>query len=545
MRRNLPGWVRRKVNADRAKKAEKSGRPPYGPAILPRVLEEYLERKLDNWLWLKKEPKEALERVAQEEGAEFHTKPFKHQLVCFLIALWQKNFLFFLDMGAGKTKLVLDLVRHHKKSKKDFRCLVLVPAPVNTQSWMDEIEIHAPDLVGVQMIGAAMDRINMIDQEGDVWVMNYHGLMVFTTTVEGKRGPKSHAHQINPKWAQQFAELFDMVVFDESHKMLGNRDSLYYRMCKKIGKYIPRRLALTGTPFGKDPVRLWAQYDIVDHGETFGLLGVFRAAFYTAKAGFYGGVDWKFDEAKKERLHLITQNKSIRYEDWEWGDVPDLIKQKLRFKLPEEAEEYYRRYLDILRKAKGNVSEIENSFLRMRQIAAGFLNVRVEDEKSVIEFPYNPRLELLETVVDEMPGDRKMMIAHHFVRSGDYITQMLSRKKLKWSRLGGKSKDPVGQIRRFQEDDSYRFLVIQTESGGGSGLNPQKVCNYLTFYESPLNPSDRKQIFKRVSRTGQERKVHLVDIVCATKGSVDEGILASLESGENLFDSILRGRSKL
>ncbi|MEO0248283.1 MAG: DEAD/DEAH box helicase [candidate division WOR-3 bacterium] len=520
------------------KRTRTEARRRVGPVILPRVIEAFLTRELEDYSWIKQCPREELYEDIPE-GA-FHTEPRLHQLACYTLGRYKPQFLFLLDMGAGKTKIILDIFRHRKLEGKVRRLLVLVPSAVNADGWMEQIAEHTPDLKGLPLLGDKAERLELLKEEADVFLLNYDGLQSYVTSLSGK---KREGRIINYSAAHKFARLFDMVVFDESH-LIGNKKSLRFRMCNILSDEINYRYAMTGTPFGRDPEKLWAQFYLVDRGETLGTtLGLFRAAFFTAKENYWGGIDYTFDKSKEQLLHRMIQHRSIRYNELEFSDMPKISRQVHRLSFPGTTEEYYNKVLAELRQSKGDVRAIENAFIRMRQVTAGFLRVSDDEgNKSDVRFYSNPKLEQLETLLDGVIEEEKVIVFHEYIPSGDMICSMLDTKKIKYARVGGKVKDPVASMKRFMEREDCRVLVMNYKSGGGAGLNLQKVCRRLVYYESPVSPIVRKQTEKRISgglRTGKHR-VFIHDLVIAN--SVDETILRFLKQGKDLFDAICEGK---
>ncbi len=530
-------WWRKRARAESRKKRRHAG-----PVVLPAVIEKFLTRELEDHSWIKQCSKEDL--YEDIPAGAFFTDPYLHQLACYTLGMHKPEFLFLLDMGAGKSKIVLDVFRHRKALGKASKLLVLVPAAVNTEGWMEQIEEHAKGLRGVQLLGDKQDRLDLVRQEADVFLLNYDGLQSYMTKLSGKKG---EGRKIDYKTAHRFAQLFDMVVFDESH-LIGNRASLRFRMCNILSDEITQRYAMTGTPFGRDPEKLWAQFFLVDRGETLGTtLGMFRAAFFTAKDNYWGGVDYTFDKSKEQLLHQVIQHRSIRYNELEFSDMPKVSRKVHRLSFPGSTEEYYSKVLAELRFAKGDLVATENAFIRMRQVCGGFLRVKDEEssEKTDVSFYSNPKLEELESILDGVVENEKVIVFHEFIPSGDMICAMLDRKKIKYARVGGKVKNPVDSMKRFVGREDCRVLVMNHKSGGGAGLNLQKVCRRLVYYESPVSPIVRKQTEKRISgglRTGKHR-VFIHDLVIAK--SVDEAILGFLKQGKDLFEAICEGKVKV
>lgn len=511
-----------------------------GPIILPRAVEAFRNRRLESYDWAKNCGRTELTRELRD--VQFHgEKPWLHQLACLALLLSLPQFLLFLDMGAGKTRVVLDALWHRKVK----RALVLVPSSTNIPGWIDQVRAHRPELKVAALEGAGAERrellAQLVDNGSDLFLLNYDGLLSYMTRL--KRG---EGREVDHAQAEQFARLFDAVVFDEIH-LVGNRNALRFRMCAMLSRAAGIRYGLTGTPFGRNPEKLWSQFYLIDHGETLGpTLGMYRAAFFSAKENYWGGMEYSFDERYAELLRRTLRNRSIRYTDRELPDLPACVRRPHRLVFAAEAEEQYRKALADLRAARKarSVRELVNSFLRARQVCAGFLSVMDEEseERLRVQFSRNPKLEELESLVDSLPEDEKVMVFHEFVLSGDAICNMLTRKKVKWARVGGgiKGNRPAQAMRAFLGNPQVRVLVANNHSGAATGINPQYICRRIVFYDSPVDPIVRQQAESRVLRSGQERHVYLHDLVMA--GGIDEVVLGFIKEGKDLFKAIIDGK---
>lgn len=72
--------------------------------IAKTAVKTFLDKKLEDWSWVKDltldDMLNELEIIAPK--FRFKTLPFKHQLACFIIGIYNPMFLFLLDMGLGK-----------------------------------------------------------------------------------------------------------------------------------------------------------------------------------------------------------------------------------------------------------------------------------------------------------------------------------------------------------------------------------------------------------------------------------------------------------
>lgn len=511
-----------------------------GPVVSQAEVDAYFNRKLDRHDWIKK-----LSRSELLEGLPkgcFVTKPRLLQLACFNIGIERKQFLFLLDMGAGKTKLTLDLFRYHKRFSGLRSALIIAPRDISLQTWIDEIKLHAPDLTYSVLLGSAKRRIAALKNEADLYLINYPGLQTFVTSLRPKPRSKKMHRQIDSKRLLKFAQRFDGLALDESHK-IGHHRSVVSRIVRSMSKHIDIRYGLTGTPFGRDPTNLFPQFMAIDHGETLGTsLEAFHVAFFTPHENYWGGLQWEFKARRSLRLHKMMQHRSIRYSDDEFSDVPPSTKQVLHVPLPREAQDQCAALARAVRAAKGNVKEYKNAFIRMRMAASGFLAVKTDlGERLQIRFKTNPKMEAMRELAESIPDERKLIIFHEFILSGDMLCEMLTELKLRYARLGGKRHgiDQRSELKKFLHDPKVRFMVGQNEVVHAS-LNPQHVCSYGVFYETPTSPIVRQQAEKRLIRQGQKHHVHFYDL-CA-RPSIEEKLLEYLQEGKDLFDGIVQGR---
>ena len=141
-------------------------------AILSRqALNEYLDRELESFVWMKRLRRLGIEREIESLRVRpvFKTRPWLHQLVCFYIGICRPEFLFLLDMGLGKSKILADLITQAQREKRLDRALITVPNVINMSSWSDDLEKHSdlePWACDVESIESKWERLS--NPKGDV-----------------------------------------------------------------------------------------------------------------------------------------------------------------------------------------------------------------------------------------------------------------------------------------------------------------------------------------------------------------------------------------
>ena len=511
------------------------------------AIKKFLSRELESFDWIKslgrKELLAAVDELEPKPQFVGPYKPYQHQLVAFLIGTFMPGFLYLLDLGVGKTRIALDLIAYRKLKGDQPKFLVLVPNVANIEDWIIDAKAYAPSLVCVPLDGPSTDRRQLLKRTADLFILNYAGLVALCTTLQPKSEDK-RKRVIDREKMDWIIGLFNGIVLDESTSII-HRSSLTYKICNQFARHIDLRYALTGTPFGRDPQALWTQFYFIDRGNTLGqTLGIFRAAFFTQKKQFWGGYEFTFKKELTEKLHRVLRNRSIFYPAEECIDLPEAVSVTKHVMLTSEMKVYYGKLAEQLRLAKGNFRIVQNSFLNMRQICSGFIGL-IDDEsgdRAQIEFSENPKLDVLLSLINELPIGAKMVIFYEYIWSGNQISTALMAKGIKHERLWGGQKDPKGALRRFREYPEYRILLVNSKSGA-FGLNLQ-IANYMAIYESPTSPIIRKQIERRIRRSGQKAKrCFYYDIVM--KDTVDERILTYLAEGRDLFSAIVKGEAQV
>lgn len=461
----------------------------------------------------------------------FVTPPRLNQKVGLAILRRMSTFLMY-DMGTGKTKIALDALRYYRQHRGVTRGLVLVPNTVTVESWLLQAEEHAPDLK-VAPVGPSW-RVPM---KADVAVSTYAALIRAATQSRWNKKRSKKEWMIFPKGLDMIQRQFDAVVFDES-TALKNWQSLTFKVCKCFLRRAKLRVAMSGTPMGRDPQDLWAQFYVVDGGEALGsTLGLFRETFFKSKKNYWGGYEYTFQEKKLPLLQRMMAHSSIRYTIDECVDLPDRVYCERPVVFGEEQWQYYRAALERAKSAK-TLEDLQGSYMSMRQLASGFAHVR---EGEYIDFQPNVKLDALMDLLAEIPSEEKVVLFNVFVHSGDLISRRLTEEGIGHARIYSGTKDKAAELRRFLKTKKCRVLVGNSESTS-KALNLQ-VSRYVLFYEQPSSPITREQAERRCWRPGQDRKVLYYDLFL--KRSIEEKLWRYLRQGRDLFKAIVDGKESL
>lgn len=474
-----------------------------------------------------------------------------HQRVCFVIGARKKKFFFSNDTGTGKTMLATALGQYFMDLGLTKRVMVMVPRRTNKDDWVLEFQKHAPYERVHTLEGSVADKWDQLETVDADWFID--GFQSWAHICSEKRlTKKGGAVRLKPVKARvhRLRQLFQMGIADES-VILGDRSNIIWRVVNAMQFKV--LFAMTATPFGRDPEPLHPQLFLIDGGYTLGeTKELFKAAFWKQPKPRKGRkrkkLEWwekkeiVFDKTKEPLLNRVLAHSSIRYEA-DQATLPKVLPVPKIFTLPEGPAAYYRKARKRLFAARGNVREIENAFLLMRQISSGFIGYAddVTGAKAQFAFDDNPKLEYLLDYVDQIDASgKKCIVFYEYTYSGERIARELRDMGIKVAHLYGRTKDVKSERLRFNNDPNCTVLVLQNTFG--IGLNLQQA-QYAIFFESPLSPRDRKQCERRVVRQESAHKhVFVVDLMM--KDTVDEQIRNWHEEGNNLLQAILRGKAR-
>jgi SNF2 family DNA or RNA helicase len=336
-----------------------------------------------------------------------------------------------------------------------------------------------------------------------------------------------------------------MIVTDESH-LIKSEDSLTYKICSEMSD-IPLRFALSGTPMGRNPIDLWSQFFMIDKGQTLGAhINLFREAYFTWKPNPWGG-KYIFNDKYRDDLYKRIGNKSIFYSQEEVLDLPPKLVIPKYISFSPEMQEMYRDEIKLViqrerNKKKIDRIEVENTFIKLRQICSGFYPFENDEEKRVVvKLSTNPKIDALTKWILNLPSTAKAIIFYEFTPSGDMIESFLKKQKIKYERLYAGTQDKIATKRRFIDDKDVKIFLVNSKSGGMS-LNLQ-VANYVMFYELPLSNIIYTQAVDRVYRSGQTKTTYIYYLIA--KKSVEEKILKYIEEGVDIIDAIIKHKETI
>ena len=468
----------------------------------------------------------------------FKTKPYAHQLKALQESYQEESFALLMDMGTGKSKVLVDTIAYLSGADKINSVLILAPKGVY-KNWVGkEIPTHMPDIQYKVAYWASPLTTKHKNDIRDIWKPDEF-LHIFVMNIEALSSGKAEevaSKFIGSHWGQTLIAVDESTVI-KNHKARRTKSAI--RLAKKC-KY---KRVLTGSPITKTPLDLFSQFAFL--GET--LLG-FKSyyAFCSRYADMIkrtaSGGSHQYNQILGFRnLDELTRSikpYSFRVTKEECLDLPDKIYFKRDIELTPEQKNLYKQ---MKRSAVALLEDMEmvtanaviTQLLRLHQISCGFVNT---DDGNMIEIKNNRMSELL-SILEET--NNKVIIWANYRHD---ILAIYSELK----KIYGKDSvatycgDTAGEqrqaiVERFQESEDLRFFIGQPRTGG-YGLT-LTAASTIIYYSNSYDLEVRLQSEDRAHRIGQTNTVNYIDLIA--QDTVDEKIVNALRKKINIATQVL------
>lgn len=462
-----------------------------------------------------------IEQLAKPRNLKASLRPYQKQGYSWLGFLHKMKTGGILadDMGLGKTVQTISLMLWAKNQEKKRKVQNLVVAPTSVvPNWLREIEKFAPSLKAVLWHGA--DRHSHAEEleDADVVITSYALVRRDEEFLQGIE--------------------FYYVILDEAQH-IKNPLSATARSVKSLRS--EHRLALTGTPIENRLSEIWSIFDFVSPG-MLGDLNRFEEKF--ARPIERG------DQEAAEKLRAAIHRFVLRREKTDVAkDLPPKIEQDIIVPL---AEEQAKLYQQILKQTRESVmSEVESkgvaksqiqifaALTRLRQVACDPRLMKLEGD---FDGEVSGKLSALREIMEEaVAGGHRVLIFSQFVEMLKLIREVLDEAGYKYEYLTGDTKDRIGLVERFNEDDSINAFLISLKAGG-TGLN-LTGADTVVHFDPWWNPAVEDQATDRAHRIGQTRTVSVYRLIA--RGTVEEKILQLSTKKRELMANVLSSDAPL
>lgn len=461
------------------------------------------------------------------------TSAYDHQRRCYEKALdaLRSNvsaFAILMEQGTGKTKVAIDLFGTMWCAREITAVLIITIKGVHHQ-WIDEaIPEHMGDPVPWSGWAWKKKTRNFLPEE----LTKNDKLRFLSINIDAIKSSDCE------KIVHEFIRAHNGRVFciiDESN-VIQNAFSARSKKAREIGMMCRYRMIMTGTPIAKNLTDEWAQFLWLDEriiGHRY--LTTFKKKYCVTATD---KDDNEFIVGSKNEIELFGRLEpyQFRVTKEEELDLPPKVYDKVYFELSNEQWKHYSELREkfLTELENGTIATVANAAVlmtRLQQITCGYI---VNEDREVVRFKENPRLETLNMVRGNRSGKKVI-----WCRYNDDIAQIMeSLGGCAVSYWGGTSdKDRKIAKERIIEDPTITDIVANPSAMGTGTDGLQKVIRTSIYYSNSFNYLHRAQSEDRTHRIGMKGTCLYIDLIA--RRSVDLRLLKNLAGKKSLSDLML------
>ena len=465
---------------------------------------------------------------------KFKTKPYAHQLTALEKSWNKENYAYFMEMGTGKTKVLIDnLAMLYDKGKIDG-ALIVAPKGVVKTWYEQELPTHLPDHIeNVSVLWQPnitktqqekLDSLFEIDSAMHILVMNVEAL----STEKGV------------KFATKFINSHKTLMAIDESTTIKTPTARRTKNIIKIGLNAKYKRIMTGSPITKNPLDLYTQCEFLDPWLLdFASYYSFRNRYAEMKTMHVRG---RSIQVVKEFRHLgelsdTVKEFSYRVLKEDCLDLPPKNFVKRHISLTSDQKKIYEQMkkhaIAMLNKKVTTTVNVLTQLMRLHQITCGYVTA---DDGTIQEVESNRMNELM-SILEETEG--KVIIWANYQFSVSDIIQKLIKVYGPDSYVHyyglTPQEDRQDFIRKFPNDPKCRFIV-GTPQTGGYGITLTEA-NTVIYYSNGYDLEKRLQSEDRAHRIGQKKNVTYIDIIA--EDTIDEKIVEALRSKIDIASQVM------
>jgi SNF2 family DNA or RNA helicase len=465
---------------------------------------------------------------------KFKTKPYAHQITA-LEKSWNKEvFAYFMEMGTGKSKVLIDNISMLYDKGKINGALIIAPKGVY-QNWYDtEIPNHMASHVEKDVVlwralinQKQQNQLNLLFQSTE----KLHILIMNVEAFSTKKGLD---------FAAKFLRTHNTLMAVDESTTIKNPDAKRTKNIVGLGKHARYRRILTGSPVTKSPLDLYKQCEFLDeYLLEYSSYYAFRTRYAVMRSANFGGRSVQIVVGYKNLGELSSKLEPFSYRCLKEDclDLPDYTYTKRVIQLtPEQKKLYQQMKILALAELDGKQMTTQSAMvqlMRLHQITCGHFTA---DDGSIKNIK-NERLDALIDILEEV--ENKAVIWAHYRHDIAAIINAVETKfgKDTYVTYYGDTTNEERQnaIKQIQDPNSKVRFIIGTPQTGGYGIT-LTGANTMIYYANGYDYEKRIQSEARINRAGQTRKMTYIDIIA--EDTVDEKIVKALRSKMNIATKI-------
>jgi SNF2 family DNA or RNA helicase len=465
---------------------------------------------------------------------KFKTKPYAHQLKALEMSWNKEVFAYFMEMGTGKSKVLLDNISMLYDKGKINGALIVAPKGVY-KNWFDsEIPIHLVDHIEKKtVLWQALINKKQQDKLDTLFKpeVDLHILIMNVEAFSTKKGLD---------FAAKFLSCHDALVAIDESTTIKNPGAQRTKNILRLSKLSKYRRILTGSPVTKSPLDLFTQCYfldpwLLDHDSYY----AFRTRYALMKTANFNGRSVQLVVGYRNLAELSEKLKPFSYRVLKDDclDLPPKTFMKRIIQLSPEQKRLYQQMKSMaLAELNGKMLTTFNAvtqIMRLQQITCGHFKA---DDGSMQEIKNNRITELMD-LLEEVEG--KAVIWAHWRHDIATIVREIEKEYpgSVMTYYGDTSTDDRQKaIREMQDPESKIRFLVGTPQTGGYGITLTGASTMI-YYSNGYDLEKRQQSEARIDRIGQEKPMTYIDILA--EDTVDEKIVKALRKKVDIATQVM------
>ena len=465
---------------------------------------------------------------------KFKTKPYAHQLTALEKSWNKENFAYFMEMGTGKTKVLIDNVAMLYDKGKIDGVLIVAPKGVVKTWYEQELPTHLPDHIeNVSILW--QPNITKTQQEKLESLFEIESaLHILVMNVEALSTDKG------VKFANKFINSHKALMAIDESTTIKTPTAKRTKNIIGIGQHAKYKRIMTGSPITKNPLDLYTQCEFLDPWLLdFSSYYAFRNRYAEMKTMHVHGRSIQVVDKFQNLGELSDTVKQFSYRVLKEDclDLPPKVFIKRHVALTPEQKKVYEQMkkaaMAVLNGKVTTTMTVLTQLMRLHQITCGYVTA----DDGTVQAVESNRINELMSILEDTDG--KVIIWANYQTSVSDIMKALTKK------YGANSfvhyygltpqEDRQDNIRKFQNNPECRF-IIGTPQTGGYGITLTQA-NTVIYYSNSYDLEKRLQSEDRAHRIGQKKTVTYIDLI--SEDTVDEKIVKALRDKINIASEVM------
>ena len=446
---------------------------------------------------------------------------------------WDKEvFAYFMEMGTGKSKVLIDNIAMLYNAGKINGALIVAPKGVYKNWYDQEIPNHMPDYiekrVGLWRTDPKAKELQPLFKTG----AELHILIMNVEAFSTKKGIQ---------FAEKFLNSHNALMGIDESTTIKNPAAKRTKNIVYLKQFTKYRRILTGSPVTKSPLDLFTQCYfldpyLLDQSSYY----VFKARYAICRKINVSGRQVEIVVGYRNLGELSEKLKPFSYRVLKDDclDLPKKTYMKRTVELTDEQKKVYKQMkqeaIAFLNGKMVTSATVITQLMRLHQITCGHF----KSNDGTVQDLKNNRITQLMDILEEVEG--KAVIWAHYRHDIEKIVEAISKKygdNTVVTYYGDTTTDDRQKaIKKIQDEKSPVRFIIGTPQTGGYGITLTGASTMI-YYSNGYDLEKRQQSEARIDRIGQKKPMTYIDIMA--EDTIDDKIVKSLRNKVNIATEIM------